>query len=461
MVMSARVNNTENLKKAFSDYEQKKAALLKSYQELYATESSVSLGKDTSNLFRDRIVAQKKLDVKQFNKVLHVDPVHLIAEIEGMTTYETIVTETLKYGCLPTVVPELKSITIGGALAGVAIESSSFRYGLVHETITEYEVLLGNGQIVTCTANNEYRDLFYAFPNSYGTLGYALKVKVQLVRVAPFVKLTHIHFTNANDYFEWLEKTCLNNRGSDAPITYIEGVVFDQHNFYATIGEFVEYAPFLSNYKYLNIYYQSIKKVKTDYLTTSDYIYRWDSDWFWCSKNFFMQNFIMRLLFGKFILKSISFWKIRNFIAQHRWARKLLNVFQGKTESVIQDVQIPIKDATHFLDFFNNKIKILPIWICPVMSYHPEPYTFYKLDPKVLYINFGFWEAIKSQKEEGFYNKLIEKKVTELNGHKSLYSKVYYTPKEFWEIYDKNLYDQLKIKYDPNKKLKNIFTKIQ
>ena len=70
---------------------------------------------------------------------------------------------------------------MGGALAGIGIESSSFRYGLVHETITEIEILTGSGEIVIATANNEHKNLFFAFPNSYGTLGYALRVRMQII----------------------------------------------------------------------------------------------------------------------------------------------------------------------------------------------------------------------------------------------------------------------------------------
>ena len=63
-----------------------------------------------------------------------------------MTTYEELADETLKYGLLPTVVPQLKTITIGGAISGIGIESSSFKYGLVHETVEEMEILLGDGR---------------------------------------------------------------------------------------------------------------------------------------------------------------------------------------------------------------------------------------------------------------------------------------------------------------------------
>ena len=48
----------------------------------------------------------------------------------------------------PAVVPEFKSITVGGAYVGIGIASSSFKFGLVHENIIEAEVLLADGSIV-------------------------------------------------------------------------------------------------------------------------------------------------------------------------------------------------------------------------------------------------------------------------------------------------------------------------
>ena len=105
--------------------------------------TDVRLGKTTSNLFRDRneVSRQKLLDVKDFNHVLQVDPDNSLIEVEGMTTYEELVDATLPHGVMPAVVPQLKSITIGGAVSGIGIESSSFRYGLPHQSIGEMDVL--------------------------------------------------------------------------------------------------------------------------------------------------------------------------------------------------------------------------------------------------------------------------------------------------------------------------------
>lgn len=448
-------------------YERKKSEIINQYANILAEgKKDLGLQKDSSNLFRERKATHTKIDLRAFSQVISIDPIGLWAEIEAMASYESIVKETLKLSCLPSVVPELKSITIGGALSGVGIESSSFRYGLVHESIFEYEILLGDGRIVTARADNEYKDLFYAFPNSYGTLGYALKVKVKLIPVKSYVKITHHAFQDPKKFFENIEKTCQeanvhgHAREQGSRFAYIDGVIFNKKEMYLSLGEFVDHVPYLSNYQYLNIYYRSIQKKKEDYLSTSDYIWRWDSDWFWCSKNFFMQNFVMRLLFGKWVLHSKSFWKIRNFFIKNSIGKTLARLFQGPSESVIQDIQLPIHKAEIFLDFFEKNIGISPIWVCPVQpSAVAKSYSLYAMDPKILYLNFGFWDAVPSTHPTGYFNQKIEEEVLTLQGFKSLYSSSYYSAETFWHIYDKQQFERLKDRYDPQRNLKDLYQK--
>lgn len=446
------------LGKSSDKYEAKKRSLLDSIAE--KQQGSISLYKETSNLFRDhqRKNDNRHLDVRSFNQVIHVDHKNLIAEVEGMTTYETLVKETLKQNCLPTVVPELKSITIGGALSGCGIESSSFRYGLVHETIKECEVLLSSGEIVTANHSNEHRDLFYALANTYGTLGYALKVKVELVPVKKYVKLTHRRFHDAASFFSELKKVCLENR-QKGEIDFIDGVIFSKTEMYIIEARFVDEAPYTSNYRYMNIYYKSIQERKEDYLTPLDYIWRWDTDWFWCSKVFLMDRWLPRLLLGKFMLKSTSYTKLMRLGKKYP---KVQNLFMSdeNRETIIQDVLVPVDDAQEFLTFFQDQIKISPIWICPTMAYSPlAKYPFCDLDPNTLYVDFGFWDSIPSKYEEGHYNRLIEKKVNDLKGFKSLYSSSYYTLEEFWELFNLKEYQNLKEKYDSTGRLKNLYDK--
>jgi FAD/FMN-containing dehydrogenase len=418
----------------------------------------VSLGKDTSNLFRRRRDAERggTLNVRNMHNVLALDADAGWVEVEGMTSYESLLDATLPHGCMPAVVPQLKSITIGGAVSGIGIESSSFRYGLPHETVLEMDVLLGHGDVLTCTATNEHRDLFLAMPNSYGTLGYITRLKVATIAVKPFVQLTHIAVKDPREYFATIEKWC----ESDAD--FVDGVVFDEGDHYVTIGRFVEHAPYCSDYTYRNIYYRSIRERTVDYLTVKDYIWRWDTDWFWCSKTLFAQNPLVRRMLGKKRLNSTFYTKVMRY--NNRWGitRKLNRLLGKQPESVIQDVDIPIENAPAFLEFFQAEIGIRPAWICPIGHHRPElDFALYPLDTDRLFVNFGFWDSVPNHQgfPGGHFNRLIEDKVKQLGGIKSLYSDVYYSEEEFWRLYNGPAYQVLKARYDPCNRLRNLYDK--
>jgi FAD/FMN-containing dehydrogenase len=374
-----------------------------------------------------------------------------------MTSYADLVAATLARGTAPCVVPQLKSITLGGAAAGVGIEASSFRYGLVHDTLLELDVLLADGSIVTCTPDNEHRDLFYGFPNSYGTLGYALKVTARTVPVKPYVRIEHVRHADPKAYFADLEARC---RAKDAD--FIDGTVFSAGEMVITSGRFADSAPYTSDYTYENIYYRSIRERTEDYLTVHDFIWRWDTDWFWCSKNLGVQNPVVRRLVGRERLNSTTYAKVMRWNSKWGFTRAFSRL-RGKTpESVIQDVDIPIARAPEFLAFFLEEVGVLPVWICPIGGYHDQAkFPLYAVDPKILYVNFGFWDVVEDpvKREPGHYNRRIERKVAELGGVKSLYSDSYYPEDEFWRLYDKGAYDALKARYDPKARFRNLYEK--
>jgi len=422
-----------------------------------AGSAPIGLAKDTSNLFRDRKQApRQKLDVRQFNEVLSINREERWVEVEGMTPYVKLVEAMLAQGLMPAVVPQLKSITIGGAAAGVGIEATSFRYGLVHETLQELEILLPDGRVVLVTPDNDYRDLFYGFPNSYGTLGYALKLRALAVPVKPFVAVRHTHFEDPEAFFAAIEAGC----GGDAD--FVDGVVFGPNELVLSEARFVDEAPWTSDYTYQNIYYRSLRQRDSDYLTTSDYIWRWDTDWFWCSKNLGAQNRLIRRLLGRERLNSVFYTKMMRWNSKWGLTRHLDRLLGRHRESVIQDVDIPLRNAPAFLDFFQREIGILPIWICPIRPYRKDArFTLFPMDPDTLYLNFGFWDVVRCRQAfaPGHHNRLVEAKVAALGGIKSLYSDSYYEPEEFWRIYDGEAYRALKSKYDPQGRARDLYQK--
>jgi FAD/FMN-containing dehydrogenase len=427
------------------DYAARCTALAGRFQAAKSSDLPVGLRKTTSNLFRKRErTVRNQLDVRSFDHVLLVDPVRMIADVEGMAPYETLVDETLRYGLLPAVVPQLKTITVGGAVSGLGIESSSFKYGLVHETVEEMEVLTGQGSFVKCSAGKN-GELFFGFPNSYGTLGYALRLTVRLVPAKPYVHLTHVRFAEPADFFAYLNQLC----DLDAA-DFLDGTIFGKDEFYLTQAFFSDNPTRVSDYRYMDIYYRSIQKKHDDWLTSRDYIWRWDTDWFWCSKHFGMQKPAIRF-FAKPALNSRTYQRLM------RLSQKLQSS-SASSESVIQDVQIPIGNARSFSDFLLAEIGITPVWVCPFRN-SGRVYDLCGLNPNQLYVNFGFWDMVPTTREPGYYNRIIEDKVAELEGTKGLYSTSYYTKPTFWSLYNKTRYDELKKTYDPGGLFPDLYAK--
>jgi FAD/FMN-containing dehydrogenase len=222
---------------------------------------------------------------------------------------------------------------------------------------------------------------------------------------------------------------------------------------YLTRGQFAEKAPRLSDYTYLRIYYKSIREKQEDWLTAKNYIWRWDTDWFWCSKHFYVQNPAVRLAATKWLLNSRTYQRIM------RLAQRIGPESDG-TESVIQDVDIPIANAGEFLHFLLSQIGITPIWICPFrVCDRSMPYDLYALDPNTTYVNFGFWDTVPTTREDGYFNRMIEAKALELGGKKGLYSSAYYDEETFWNIYNGARYRELKQKYDPEGVFPDLYDK--
>ncbi len=457
--------------KGFAAHREGVERLLDSYRAI-PRDANVRLAKKTSNLFRARAKSTAPgLDVSGLTGVIAIDPGARTADVQGMCTYEDLVDATLPHGLMPFVVPQLKTITLGGAVTGMGIESSSFRLGLPHESLLEVDVLTGAGEVVTATAVNEHADLFRAFPNSYGTLGYSTRLKIELAPVQPYVAVRHVRFDDLAELQRTLG-TIVDDREFDGErVDFLDGVVFGRTEGYLTLGTFTDAPGPVSDYTDMDIYYQSIRTKTHDRLTIRDYIWRWDTDWFWCSRAFGAQNPKIRRLWPKRYRRSSFYWKLVALDHRYHIGDKLeKRKGNPPQERVVQDIEVPLEHTAGFLDWFLDNIPIEPVWLCPLRlrdgqpvagAVDPDrPWTLYPLRPNRTYVNIGFWSAVPGDPSRpGRANRAIEAKVHELNGHKSLYSDAFYTKDEFDALYGGDVYPVLKKTYDPDSRLLDLYAK--
>jgi FAD/FMN-containing dehydrogenase len=436
-----------------SDYAQKKSAL---QSRLPDANGQIRLSKSTvSNLFRYQAgsASGPTLSLGHFNEVIAIDREAQTLDVEGLATFETIVAHCLPRGLLLPVTPELKHITIGGATVGIGIESTCFRHGFVHDALLEAEVLLPGGDIVTCTADNELSDLFRALPNSYGTLGYILRAQLALVPAKPFVHLRVTFFDAAEPFLDAMRKAAV-----DGDTDFIEGLFFGDNRFYLLTGVFVDEVARADDILREHIYYRLVQERRNIYLTTTDYIFRYDPEWFWNIPDtplydLFRRHAPRRLRNSGFYTRYAA-WK-------SRWLGRV-SARPGNTEPLIQDWEVPWEAAGELVGFCLREVDLdgRPWAVVPIRT--PRQPTLYPIAADRLYFNLGCYCQVRKVpgREPYHYTKIMDRKCFELGGIKMLYSSTFLERAEFDARFNGEAYRAVKDKYDPQGRAPTLFEKV-
>ena len=481
-VASRSVDFEEVVPVGWYQHEQGVARLVDSFKNVPAGQR-VRLAKKTSNLFRGRSGKSAGLDVSGLGGVIEVDPVARTADVQGMCTYEDLVDATLAHKLAPLVIPQLKTITLGGAVTGMGVESTSFRNGLPHESVLEMDILTGTGEIITCSREKNV-DLFRSFPNSYGSLGYAVRLKIELEEVKDFVELNHIRCDDLTSYQETVAHYVDTQEFDGQPLHGIDGVSFSPTESYLVLAVNTDEPGPVSDYTREQIYYRSLhhpEGIKRDRLTIRDYIWRWDTDWFWCSRAFGAQEASVRKLWPRELRRSAFYWKLIGIDRKYNVEHNLTNRRKGlpHRERVVQDVEVTVEHIEDWLAWFFDACDIQPVWLCPIRLRAQSaeligtgdatadasvPWPLYPLGMERTWINFGFWSAVPGdhvspEANPGAFNRVIEKQVSELGGHKSLYSEAFYSREEFESLYGEDMPEKLKSVYDPDGRFPGLYEK--
>ena len=446
------------------------ARLVESYARI-PEGSPVRLAKRTSNLFRPRAASGAPgLDVSGLGGVVSVDPLARTADVQGMCTYEALVDVTLQHGLMPLVVPQLRTITLGGAVTGLGIESTSFRNGLPHESVLEMDVFTGAGEVVTARPDNEHADLFATFPNSYGSLGYATRLRIELEPIAPVVALRHVRFDDLGLLAKTVAEITETRTWEGEQVDGLDGVLFGPGEAYLTLARWAEAEPGVrtSDYTGQQIYFQSVRQRGTDVLSGYDYLWRWDTDWFWCSGAFGLHDPRVRRLWPRRWRRSDVFYKLVGLDTRFGIMRRLdARAGRPERERVVQDIEVPVDRLPEFLAWFDERVGMRPVWLCPLRLREPDgpgsarTWPSYPLRAGTTYVNVGFWGTVHvgADASRGPTNRAVEEKVHELGGHKSLYSEAFYDRETFDRLYDGDNLARVKQRYDPGSRLSTLYEK--
>jgi hypothetical protein len=392
----------------------------------------------------------KKIDVKSLSEILLVDPAIKIGVAESGVTFSNLVKETLKYNLIPMCVSELKDITIGGAVAGCSVESMSYKYGGFHDSCVAYEIITGKAQKIICS-NEENADIFHMVHGTFGTLGIISLLRFTLIPAKPFVRMDYIHYSNLSEYL-----AAIQYHYEKKDVELMDGIIHSNTDYVLCIGTMVDSAPYQNEYVWAP-FYKSTETRKHDYIPIYDYFFRYDADCHWISRNYMLDNYFIRSLVWPWTLGS------RKMISLAQNYPILSKIFpQSNGPEVVVDVFIPISKMKYFYQWYLKEFNYYPVWIVPYFIKKPYPW----INPKhvegisdQLYIDFAIY-GFKQPSDGRNYYKILEDKVKEVSGIKTLITHNYYNEKAFWEIHDQKQYDEVKKKVDPKNLFRNLFTKM-
>jgi delta24-sterol reductase len=393
----------------------------------------------------------KVVDTSKLSNVLMIDAARRTALVEPNVPMDRLVEETLKHGLVPPVVMEYPGITVGGGYAGTCGESSSFKHGFFDSTINYIEMVLANGDIITCS-EREHPDLFHGAAGAMGTLGITTLVELQLQVAGKYVETTYFPVAGMLEAVQKIKEATLS-----ADSDYIDGILFSKNRGVVISGRMTDtpqsnlpiahFSDARDPWFYLHVQ-ELIDKTTgpvTEAIPLAEYLFRYDRGGFWVGASAFK--------YFKLPFNDFTRWWLDDFL-HTRMMYTALHASGQSRNYVIQDLALPFDTAAQFVDYTNETFGIYPLWLCPLrqtqaptMHPHSQRASSGRGNQSPM-LNIGLWGYGSSDYEEFVRtNKDLERKLRDLGGMKWLYAHTYYSEEEFWQIYDRTWYEDLRTKY--------------
>ncbi len=396
------------------------------------------------------------IDTSGLSRVLEINTDEQYALVEPSVTMDQLVDTTVPYGLLPPVVTEFPGISVGGAVQGGAAESSSFRWGGFHETALEYEIILGDGERLI-VSRTKHPDLFWGAACTYGSLGVITMVKLTLVPVSKYVKLSYYRTDSLKAMLSQLDSCTLQS------VNFVDGILFEPRLGVVMSGEFAD-TPSGPTVRFLGkkdpwFYLHARRLIKTndfytEYIPIKDYLFRYDRGAFWMGRQAFR---LFRIPFNRFTRRVLD--SQMHTRQMYEW----LHATNMSQRYIVQDCCMPSETVERLLRYIDQELHIYPLWLLPLkpsgelldkfgLSFTgSEPIT-----------NVGIWGRTSPPTFDEFVtiNRALETEVFQLGGRKTLYAHAYYPESEFWKLYDKSHYDKLRKKYRADAIFDNLYDKV-
>ena len=405
----------------------------------------------STNSTRQSILKKNLVDTSSLSNVLKVDVERKTCLVEPNVPMDRLVEATLKYGLVPPVVMEFPGITVGGGYSGTSGESSSFKHGFFDRTINYVEMVLANGEVVKISPT-EKADLFNGAAGAVGSLGVTTLVELQLHEAKKYVETTYYPVSSMSE-----ATTKLKEFTSQSDLDYVDGIMFSKIQGAIITGRMTDelksgistqnFSDAKDPWFYLHVQDKISANAMptTEAIPLAEYLFRYDRGGFWVGKSAFD--------YFKFPFNRFTRWWLDDFL-HTRMLYTALHASGQSKKYVVQDLALPYDTADEFVNYTDKAFGIYPLWLCPLKqnplpNMHPQSKE-YESDGKTLkqMLNIGLW-GFGPQNHADFVkaNRDLERKLRELGGMKWFYAHTYYDQNEFWQMFDRKWYDDLRVKY--------------
>ncbi|KAF2671256.1 FAD-binding domain-containing protein [Microthyrium microscopicum] len=425
--------------------------------------------------------ADSSVSLVELKNILSIDKEKLIVSAEPNVPFDALLKATLAQGLVPPVVPEFPGITVGGAFAGSAGESSSFKYGFVDATVERIECILGDGAPREVGREDE---LFKAAAGTLGTIAVVTRLDIRLVKAEDYVELRY-HLvtsfddavgtivreggpTSSNDFLDTImysptKGAVITGRMVDKSHTNKQQITrFTRRHdpwFYVHAEKMIsnppkpsKSTPKASPPSPSSSDSDNLRQPAIDYVPLTDYLFRYDRGGFW----------VGRFGFTYFSLPFIA--PLRYIMDKYLHTREMFHALHVSNQQqlyIVEDVAVPIPRAPGFLADLHSDLGIYPLWLCPLRFQETGlKIKHFPADTDTL-LNVGVWGAVPKGKDYTGANRELEKRVRDCDGVKWLYAQMFYSEEEFWSIYDREAYEALREKFGATKSLPSVFDKIK
>jgi len=419
------------------------------------------------------------IDVADFRNIISLDEENLTVTLEPLVDVGTITRYLVPRGYMLATTLEIEEATIGGLAMAVGMTTASHKYGLLQETVSEYEVILGNGRVVKVTKDNEFSDLYYTIPWSHGSLCLLLQLTLKIIPVKKYVKVEYQPvLSGLRDYCEVIRKVSLDKNPAD----FVEATVFSRSSAVIMTGTFADTADGKINNVGLWFkpwFYTHVRDMLGDglskntekiveYVPTYEYIFRHNRGIFWTLKDQLPEkygnNVVFRYLLGWLCPPKVTFLKLPATPAIRK---------EMMTQRVYQDIVLPLETLEEAISKAADLFEIWPILVYPSRIYDhgsEKQGQFRKPRNKVegedygMFYDLGVYGIPKPIREGKTYNSTLamremEELTRRTGGAPFLYADTFMDREEFSHMFDLGSYERVRTKYEADKHFPHLYDK--